>query len=139
MSSLFEKMGQIKSLKNGVGVQSLLDEAYRIMGNPIVMFNSQYCLQSYTEVVTDDPLWNEIITHGTFSKESQQFFKSEGFIEDMANAKRVTFMISDKLKYDRIAGKVFNGNNTHVSNLVIVACNKPFESHDEVVLRRSVN
>lgn len=97
------------------------------------MFNTENSLLSYTEAVTDDPIWNEMITYGAYSKETQEFFRDEGFVEAIANAKRITFMISDKLKYDRIAGKIFNGNNTYIANLVIVACNKPFGSGDQEV------
>jgi len=133
MSELMDMMEQVKALKNGVGIQNILTAAYKILGNPIVMFNTEYNLLSYTEVVTDDPVWNEIITQGTFSMETQEIFKSEGFIEAMANTKRITYMSSDKLKYDRIVGKVYNKNNVHVANLVTVECDKPFALHDPVV------
>lgn len=133
MGNLVDMMERVKCLKNGVGIQSLLDSAYRILGNPIMMFDTKYALQAYTPVVTDDPIWNEIVTNGTFSVKTQELFKNEGFIEAVANAKRITFMISEKLKYDRILGKVFNNNNTHVANLVIIECNKSFEPHDSIV------
>lgn len=133
MRNLINMMEQVKKLKNGIGIKNLLDEAHKILKNPIVMFNTEYELLAYTETVTDDPIWNEIITYKTFCKETQEFFKKEGFIEDVANAQRITFMSSDKLKYDRITGKVFSKNNSHVANLVIVACNKPFEANDRVV------
>lgn len=133
MSSLTEMMDQVKSLKSGESIQSLLDESYKILGNPIVMFDTEYKLLAYTNVVTDDPIWNEIVMQGTFSAEMQEFFKNEGFIEAVADAKRVTFLISDKLKYERILGKVFNKNNTHVANLVIVASDRPFGPYDSAV------
>jgi len=126
-------MEQVKSLKNGVGIQSLLDAAYRILGNPIVMFDTDYSLIAYTDIVTDDPIWNEIVSHGVFSEETQEFFNNEGFVEAVANMGRITFMTSDKLKYDRISGKVFNKNNYFVANLVMVGCNKPIESHDSKI------
>lgn len=135
MSDLINMMGQVNALKSGAGVQSLLDAAYKILGNPLFMFDTDYKLLAYTEVVTDDPVWNEMITYGTFCKETQEFFKDEGFVEVVANAKRITFMNSDKLKYKRILGKIFNMNNTHVANLVMVACNKPFGSDDPTVFQ----
>lgn len=139
MSSLIDMMEQVKSLKNGVGIQSLLDESYKILGNPIVMFDTDYKLLFHNEDITDDPLWNEIITYGRFCKETQEFFKNEGFIEDVANAKGITFMTSGKLKYDRFTGKVFNKNHTHVANLVVIESDKPFQPHDPVVFEAICN
>lgn len=133
MNDLISMMKQVKTLKNGLGIQNLLDAACIILGNPMFMFDTDYKLLSYTETVTDDSIWNEMIAYGTFRRETQEFFKDEGFVEVVANAKRITFMTSDKLKYNRILGKIFNKNNTHVANLVIIACNKPFEPQDSAV------
>lgn len=136
MNSLMVRMEEVKKLKNGVGIQSLLDAAYNILGNPIVMFNTEYDLLAYTQVITDDPIWNEIVTLGTFSRETLRLFENEGFIEEMANAARVAFMTSGKLKYDRMGGKVFNKNNAYVATLVLVESNKRFDENDAMVFDR---
>lgn len=132
MSHLTHMMEQIKKLKNGVSVQSLLDAAYHILGNPIVMFDTEYKLVAHTEVVTDDPIWNEIVTNGVFSREIQKVFENEGFIEEVANTAKSVLLKSEKLQYDRMAGKLFNKNNAYVSNLVIVACNRAFDESDPI-------
>lgn len=133
MSDLNSKLDMVKRIRNGKGIQSILDEAYKILENPIVMFNTEYSLIAYTRVITDDPIWNEIVTYGTFSKKTQELFYNEGFVEEVANSPKLTLMTSDKLKYDRIGGKIFNKNNTYVSNLVIVECNRPFEENDPMI------
>jgi len=120
------KLEQIKTLETGKGIQYLLDSAYNIFGNPIVLFDTNYTLIAYTDVATDDPIWNELISTGTFSMTGQEFFLSERFTEDVANADKMVVMKSPKLKYDRILGNVFNQENIKVANLVMVECTTPF-------------
>jgi hypothetical protein len=120
------KQEQIKNLETGKGIQHLLDEAYKIFANPIVMFDTYYSLIAYTEDVNDDPLWNTLISTGTFSLEVQGFFSSEQFTENAANADKLVIMKSDKLKYDRILGNVFNREHIKVANIVMVECKTPF-------------
>lgn len=131
MSHLNSMMEQVKKLKNGIGVQRLIDEASKILGNPLLVFNTEYELLAHTEVITDDAFWNELVTQGTFGKESQQLFVDEGFVEEVANS-RIALLRSEN-RYDRISGKLYNKNNSFVSNLLIVACNKPFGENDQMV------
>jgi len=141
MSTLSEKIEMIEKLRDDHDFQHLLNESFEILKNPIMMYDTtDYNLIAYTEgIVTDDRFWNEITTNGKFCMESQEFFKKEGFIDDMANARVITFMLSDKLKYERISGKLFNKNNVHVVNLTIVACNKSFEPDDPAVFEALCN
>lgn len=39
-------------------------------------------------------------------------------------------MLSDKLKYDRIFGKIFNKDHIHVANLVVLGSNRQFNDED---------
>jgi len=126
------KLDQIKALETGKGIQYLLDSAYKIFGNPIVMFDTHYALIAYTDVVTDDPLWNKLVSTGTFSIEEQEFFSSERFTEDVANADKLVVMKSNKLKYDRILGNIFNRESVKVANIVIVECKAPFGADIQV-------
>lgn len=122
------KVEQMKELKNGNGIQYLLDEGYKILGDPINMFDTDYKLIAHTtDVSSDDPMWNELITTGTFSLNTQIFFMNECFTDDVANAEKLVIMKSDKLKYDRILGHIFNGHGTKVANIVMTDCNEPFE------------
>ena len=124
------KLQQIQALPKGKGIQYLLDEACRIFRNPIAMFDTYYALIANTDVVTDDPLWNELISTGTFCMKTQEFFARECFVEDVANADKLAVMKSDKLKYDRMAANVFNRERIWVAVTVIVGCNTPFEPND---------
>lgn len=134
LNSLGERLEQVKALKKGQGLQAILDEAYKILGNPAVLFNMEFQLLAHTKgIVTDDPIWNEIVALGTFYNETTAFLRDEGFTDAVANAKKSVFLISEKLKYDRIYGKILNNDNITVAGMVMVACNKPFEDDDQTV------
>lgn len=122
---------QIKSLKNGNGIQYLINAASEILENPILMHDVDYQLVSYTEkIVTDDPLWNELMSTGEHGGESLKLFRDEGFMDTVANTKTVALLTSPKIKYDRIFGKVFNKNGIMVACIDLICYNRPFASGD---------
>ena len=130
MISLVDKKEQLAKLK-GKGLQQILNSAYKILGNPIALFDTSYNLLAFTQgIVTDDRLWNELTTLGTFSHEAVDFFNHEHFIASYAESEVVALMQSDKLKYDRTNGKLFDKDNVQLGDICIVACRKPFEEND---------
>lgn len=130
MSESNKKIAQINALVNGRGLQYLLNEAYKIFGNPALLFNMEYELLAYTEnVVADDWCWNEIVSRGVFCKDSIAFFKEEGFIDAAANTKDIAFLTSDKLEYDRYYGRITNSDHRTVVDLIITACYEPFDEN----------
>lgn len=137
MSNLMNKIKQINALENGGGMQYLLNEGYKILGNPIYVHDIDYKLLSCTEnIITDDPLWNELIITGLHGDDTIELFKNEYFIDAVANAKNIAFLASDKLKYSRIIGKILYRNNFTVACANIVACNKPFQDDDPIIFER---
>ena len=124
------KLERIKALKKDSSIQELLDEASRILKNPIAMFDTYYNLIAYTEVETDDPVWNELISTGTFSIETQEFFANENFVSFVTNANKIAVLKSDELKYDRVLALVFNRDGVKVANLVTVECETPLTTDD---------
>ena len=124
------KLEQIRALKKGGSIQDLLDSAYRIFGNPIAMFDTYYSLIAYTDAATDDPVWNELITTGTFSTQTQEFFANERFTFFVTNADKIVVLKSDELKYDRVLALVYNRNRVKVANLVMVDSNTPSSTDD---------
>ena len=125
-----KRLGQIRALKKSLSIQQLLDAASAILLNPIAMFDMNYFLIAHTDVVTDDPLWNELISTGTFSLETQEFFASEYFTYYVSNADRLTVLKSDELKYDRVLANAFNRDHIKVANLVMVGCNTELHADD---------
>jgi len=132
MNRIFDtKKRQLESLNNGRGIKYLLNEGYKIMGNPFIMIDTSYNLLAYVEgIVTDDLLFNEIITLGTFSHETVDFFNLENFVAAYAESEVVSVMKSNKLKYDRMNGKLFDKDGVQLGNICVVACMKPFEDGD---------
>ena len=126
------KIDQIKALKKDRSIQDLLNDARKILRNPIAMFDTNYSLIAYTEVETDDPVWNELITTGTFSMETQAFFADTYFTLNVTNADKIVELKSEELKYDRLLANTFNRNRIKVANLVMVACITPFTADDLV-------
>jgi len=130
MTCFLDKKERLKKLK-GTSIQHILNSAYEILGNPILMFDTSYNLLAFTEgIVTDDWLWNELTTLGTFSHETVDFFNSEHFILSYAESEVVSLMQSDKLKYDRMNGKLFDRDNVQLGDINVTACSKPFEEND---------
>lgn len=124
---------QMKTIKRGKGIQYFINESSKILGNPILMHDLDYKAVAYTEnIVTDDPLWNEFVKIGGHSSNSIKLFKNEYFIDVAANTKTIAILSSDKLKYDRIFGKIYNKNNITVAGVNLVACNKPLD--DDVLV-----
>ena len=124
------KLEQVKEIREDQELQCLLDDAYKILRNPIAMFDTYYSLIKHTDVATDDVIWNELISTGTFSMETQKFFANERFTFNVSNADRIVLLKSDELKYDRVLAYVFNRENIKVALLVMVESNSPFTADD---------
>jgi hypothetical protein len=111
--------------------QRILDTAYRILGNPIVLIDTSYNLLARTEnTSTDDALWNELISGGRFSHETVDFFNTAGFIQAVAGSEVVSLLHSEALAYDRACAKFFDSGGIQLGSIVVVACYRPFEPAD---------
>jgi len=115
-----KKTGQIKALKTGNGIQYLLDAAYKILGNPIVVFDTGCSLIAYAGTANEDPLWNTLVSTGGFGRADLEFFSAERFTESVANADKMVVMKSDKLKYDRVLGNIVNRERIKVARIVMI-------------------
>ena len=124
------KLAQVSALENGRGIQYLLDSGYTIFHNPIAIHDTNYDLIAYTDVVSDDPLWNELIFTGTFSMKRQEFYARECFTENVANADKMVLLKSSKLKYDRLVGYIVNRDYIKVAIIVMVGCGTPLGEDD---------
>lgn len=120
-----------QELKQGRGLQHLIEVAYRVLGNPLVMIDLCYrCLLQTDIGITDDALWNDAYQHGRFSDKSVDFFHQEGFVEVSANADVVYLLRSDQLKYDRLCGKLFDQEGLQIGCITVFAFHKPIEQED---------
>ena len=126
------KLAQMKALRRGKGIRYLLDAAYKILQNPIAMFDTNYTLVAYTDVPCDDILWKELVSTGTFSMCTQEFFVKLYFTEDVANADKTVELSSDELELDRTLGYVFNRDHIKVGALIVLYEKDPGFGEDEI-------
>ena len=124
-----DKLARIRSLSNGNGIKYLLDAAYELLDNPIVVFDTNYSLIAYAGDLPDDPLWKELISTGTFCMETQKFFAQANFGEGIANAANMLILKNEHLKYDRIITFILNKDAVMVANLLMCERNA-FTSED---------
>jgi len=122
------KVEQVKALENGKGIQYLLNSAYKIFNNPIFMIDSNYNMIAVTDVPADEPNWIELLTTGTFSLKTIELLANESLIEDITNAEKIVILRSDKLKYAKMSGHIFNRDNIRVGLVMMSECNTPFEA-----------
>jgi len=128
------KLKQIESLENGKGIQHLLDAANEIFQNPICIFDTGYILLANTRSECDDPLWQELITTGAFSQETQKLIASLYFAVLDANAEPLAVMKSPNLVHDRINVKIHNRNDIRVASLLMIGYNVPLSEEDQPAL-----
>ena len=124
------KLEQMKAMRKDGDLKRLLEKASKILDNPIAMFDTNYHLIANTDVETDDPIWNELVSTGTFCLETQMFFADIYFTYDVSNIEKVVVLKSEYLKHDRVLVPVNNRNGVMVASLVMVACNTPIAEDD---------
>ncbi|MDR3295101.1 MAG: helix-turn-helix domain-containing protein [Clostridiales Family XIII bacterium] len=117
--------------RQSLGLNRILDDAYRVLGNPIVVIDTSYNLLSCTEnTVSDDPLWNELTAVGVFSHETVDSFNSAHFIQAVADADVVSLLKHESLPYDRACGKFFDKDGIQLGSIIVVACYRDFSQDD---------
>ena len=143
MRGLNSKLNQLYAIETGKGIQHILDKTHEIIGNPALMFDMEYKLiASPTGAENDDPIWCEFMTHKKLRDETIEFFKNESFIDNVANCTPfdgVTYLSSSELKYDRIFGQIYNADQLPVADLVMVACESPFEEYTPELIKAVCN
>ena len=121
------KLEEVKALGNGKGIQYLLNSAYKIFNNPIFMIDTNYNMIAITDVPVDEPNWKELVATGTFSLKTVELLANEGLIEKISNAEKTVILRSDKFKYAKMAGHIFNRDNIRVGLVMMSECNTPFD------------
>lgn len=137
MSNKNNKFTQLKEFHklSDENMQFLINKAYQILENPIIIYDLNWKIIAYAEgVVTDDPIWNSHVNHGTINFEIKNLALDEGFVEIMASQKPVVFLHSDILKYGRIFAKLFDENGIVIAFASVVASDKQFEDHDVILV-----
>lgn len=135
MSIARKKAKRLRALRKYTdgSLQHLINEAYQILGNPIILYDMDWKTLAYAEgVVTDDPFWNNHVDHGSIDGNMSAYI-DEGFIDIMTRADRVVLLSSENIKYDRFFGKLYGNDELPVAALSVVAANRLFEDDDLMV------
>lgn len=135
MSIARKKAEQLRALRKYTdgSLQHLINEAYRILGNPIVLYDLDWKILASAEgVVTDDPFWNSHVDHESID-ENISAYTDEGFVDIMTRADKVVLLSSENIKYDRFFGKLYGNDNLPVAAVSVVASDRPFEDDDLMV------
>jgi sugar diacid utilization regulator len=123
--------------EKGKGIMRIIDDAYRLLGNPLVVIDTSYNVLAHSEnSVDDDPLWNELIKHGRFTHNTVNFFIETGFASAVADTDSVALLTHEKLKYDRACSKFFDHQGVQLGSIVVVACYTPFKPEDDKLIVR---
>jgi hypothetical protein len=127
----------LNDMKNAENIDTMLHLAYRILENPVVVFDTSYNLLAHTaNTVSDDMLWNELIGNGRFSHSTVDGFNRMGFIKDVSDAEPVITLTNPLIKYDRILGKLFDRDGIHIGNILTLGCYRPFKPADLICLEK---
>lgn len=130
MTDGLNKANHLKAIEHGKGIQHILNRAYKITGNPMLVFDMEYKLLAFSGfLVGDDPVWAEFIRNGELGEKTVALLGELGFIEDVANSTKrngVTYLINRQLKYNRIFGQIYNKSLVPVAGLISVKCEAPF-------------
>lgn len=133
MDTASDKIMRRKSFRKSTDhdLQYLVNEAYRILGNPIILCDLDWKILVFSQdAVTDDPIWNHHMQNGNIHNDVKDFFLSQGFPDTMSNAKPIVYLQSENLKYDRLIAKLYDNDGIVIAFATIVACNKPIDDDD---------
>jgi len=92
----------LDSLAQGQGIQHIIDMAFPLIGNPMMVLDKSFKLLAYTKNITvNDPMWTELTTKGFFSYETVSLMKHKRALEKVNNSKLpVLFLSKEKIKDD---------------------------------------
>lgn len=129
------KFKQLRALRKNtdMSLQQFINEAYQILGNPIILYDIDWKILACAQgVVTDDPIWNSHINTGTvtYDNEATEIFKNEGFIEMMTRPDQVVLLSGEKVRYDRFFGKIYDEGRLPIACVSVIDSDKLFDDDD---------
>lgn len=121
----------LDSLVHGKGIQHILEIGYQLLGNPIVIFDTEKknLIAHTANIITDDPINNELLTYGYLSQDTLDFLESASDYQLVAYRRFPLIYQNQKLKHERIMGKIVV-DNRYVACLVVWDNDKPLQKQD---------
>jgi len=117
-------------LANGNGIQSIIDVATELMGNPIILADSTFKLICSTRnVETEDKYWNELVRDGYFSNETVTYLRTHKYFEMMNRDSGPVYFSKDVFGVARIIWRL-KVKNKIVGQLCVLECYRTLNEND---------
>jgi len=110
-----EKLKLVTALqrKKNKDLQYLISESSQILENPILLFDFDWKVLSYSEFVnTDGFSWDSRISNEAIRSNVIDYFTNEGLGYDLVKPERVILLNSEKLKNDLLFGGAYDKSET---------------------------
>ena len=122
-----DRVEQVKSLRQGEGVQYLVDAAARIFENPVSVVDLNYNVIALSDHDVDDPIWQELVKTGRFSEEAEAAFSRGLLMEALANADGCVVLRSEEIDFARMGCYFFNRENIKAGLVGMYEQSAPFD------------
>ena len=120
-------------------LQCLLDSAYSILKNPMLIHDTNFKLMVFNDVPVNDLNWKEITSTGTYSTETQELFSKLNILDDIANTDKYVILKNDRWNFQKMVGYVYNREHIKVAVLVLYASNAPIEPDDASAFEKFID
>lgn len=125
----------IKILSKESGLQALVDLGYEMLGNPFTItdFSVKLIADTGETIVTDDPVWNELMLNKNFSFHTYSYYVKNKLFEQITNNDAPFYWIDPYCKYPRIISKICI-NRRNVAFVVVCAHNRDYKESDKEIV-----
>jgi len=122
----------LESLTGEYTFQQIIDIAYRLIENPICVFDNSLKYISYSkDAKVDHPIWHEIVNKGSMSHDTVMLFRDEGCFEIDVNAGgKGPFLFEEgSIGFKRIGAHVFIDRKA-VATIIVWGIERPLKPVD---------
>jgi len=125
----------IKIMSKESGLQALVDLGYEMLGNPFTITDFSVKLLAYTgeTIVTDDPVWNELMLSKNFNFKTYSYYVKNKLFEQITNNEGPFYWMDPYCKYPRIISKICI-NRRNVAFLAVCAHERDFKESDKEIV-----
>ncbi len=130
----------LASLAKARGLESVVNNAYTILGNPIIVSDNSWKALAITSCVkeTDDIALNEFIKNGALSLETISIIFKEKLTDRIEQSETSFCCKVSTMKYPRLFCRVTIGSRI-VATVSVVGYNRPFAARDYLLISMLAN
>ena len=125
----------VKALSKDSGLQGLMDLGYEMLGNPFTItdFSTKLLASTGETKVTDDPVWNELMTKNNFIFQTYSYYVKNSLFHEITRNEAPFYWSDPYCKYPRLIGKI-QIDHRDVAYLVACAHNRDFNESDKEIV-----